>query len=1100
MENTMDPFLISLIWAIGVGVSSVAGKLADKGFDAAAKPVIDKLAGLVKGGLEQAERETKLADAIRAAIEDSTKDLSGFRKPERSESEFAKYAREIGLERLTLKGNRALLDRVIALSLISSSRDDSALVSDALLHELNLEPNQRAPFARFLYHLRVRLNEISEFQPMIRLAHETNMENAARIMIVEIARVGYIVSEIAQTVMTTPEGIKALRVQIVDDTLQFEPYLRRAAEDCNQLQYLGNIDKQYADVTRERALTLMDVYTRLETTGLVERKEDQGPKEFQQEIRASFLEREKPRRLTVIQTVSETDAPRIVLLGDAGSGKSTFVNHLAYCLAQARLGDKLDWLEKLQGWTFGALLPVRVVLRELMAQTDLTREPTADVLWDFIRADLDARGHLQYFDGLQRHLQQRGGILLLDGLDEVTDADKQREFIKAVIEDFERGGLCRVIVTCRPYAYERAEWKLRGFVERSVAPFSPEQIQEFVSAWYHAQRVVFGMSMDDARVKANKLSTAIQNEGYLAELATSPLLLTLMATVHTSKGELPEDRALLYQEVVDLLLDRWQQTKTVGGKAERGLQDYLGVTRTELQETLARVAFQAHQTQGEARPKTRARTDEQAPRAADIQGALLRRALGELVGKDEIKIAEAIRYIRTRAGLLLEKDQERDLFAFPHRQFQEFLAAAYLCQSPDFVLDIQELVDKDALWWRQVFLLAVGRKRPSDYGTSIELLNKMLPALPRHGKRGAPKNAARALLCATGAGEIRLGVKAQSDERYRNAPKKFQQWLVAIIGQELLTLPERAEAGRLLSKLGDARAEVNCEIPTTLPVAAGEFVMGGDGPYDGKPIHPVTLSDFRIGKYPVTNAQFRLFVQGDGYTNRAYWKYDKGWKWKNRKEITKPEYWDDPQWNLENHPVVGVSWYEADAYCEWLNKRLENGDWRFRLPTEAEWEKAASWDDSKKSKRVYAWGDEYEGQKGNVDASGIGRTSAVGLFGNYPSPCGAMDMTGNVWEWCADWYNSEYYQKSPRENPQGPPSGNLRSLRGCAFSDESVFARCASRNWNLPDFRLYAFGFRVVSFPVLTLNSRGGKTFRVSKNPKGLAREDFSGIGNGAHW
>ncbi len=1062
----MDPFLISLIWAIGVGVSSVAGKLADKGFDAAAKPVIDKLAGLVKGGLEQAERETNLANAIRAAIEDSTKDLSGFRKPERSESEFAKYAREIGLERLTLKENRALLDRVIALSLISSSREDASLVSDALLHELNLETNQRAPFARFLYHLRVRLNEISEYQPMMRLAHETNMENAARIMIMEIARVGYIVSEIAQTVTTTPEGVKALRVQIVDDTHLFEPYLRRVAVECNQLQYLGDISKFYANPTEERTLTLADVYTRLETTRTVEREQPEPERsEF------SFLERERTRRETVLEAVSADEAQRVVLLGDAGSGKSTFVNHLAFCLAQARLGDKLDWLEKLQGWTFGALIPVRVVLRELMAQTDLTREPTADVLWDFIRADLDARGHLQYFDGLQRHLQQRGGILLLDGLDEVTDADKQREFIKAVIEDFERGGLCRVIVTCRPYAYERAEWKLRGFVERSVAPFSPEQIQEFVSAWYHAQRVVFGMSMDDARVKANKLSTAIQNEAYLAELATSPLLLTLMATVHTSKGELPEDRALLYQEVVDLLLDRWQQTKTVGGKAERGLQDYLGVTRTELQETLARVAFEAHKTQGEARPKKHAKPGDQTTRATDIQGAQLRHALGELVGKDEIKIAEALRYIRTRAGLLLEKDQERDLFAFPHRQFQEFLAAAYLCQSPDFVLDVLELVEKDALWWRQVYLLAVGRKRPSDYGTSLELLNKMLPTPPRQGKRATPKNARRALLCATGATEIRLRDKAQIDERYRNAPKKFQQWLVAILAQELLTLPERAEAGRLLSKLGDARAEVNWEIPFTVPVAAGEFEMGDDGDADSKPIHPVTLSDFRIGKYPVTNAQFRLFVQGDGYTNRAYWKYDEGWDWKNRNEITKPRFWDDPQWNLENHPVVGVSWYEADAYCEWLNQRLENGDWRFRLPTEAEWEKAASWDSAKKSKRVYAWGDEFDGQKGNVSASEIGRTSVVGLFGNYPSPCGAMDMTGNVWEWCADWYDGKYYENPPQENPQGPSSGIYRVLRGAAFPNGADYARCAFRNWYRPDPRLNHLGFRVVSFPVLTLNS-----------------------------
>jgi len=188
----MDPFLISLIWAIGYGFAGVVGKLADKGIvEPALEPATKKLQTLVKGGYEQAERETNLANAIRAAIEDAGAPAD--------ESEFITYAREIGLERLTLKENRGLLDRVMALSLVVSSPDDTGLVSDALLRELGLQENQRAPVTRFLFYLRRQLNELKEFQPLLRLAHEQNAENAARIMIVEIARVGYIVSEIAQT-------------------------------------------------------------------------------------------------------------------------------------------------------------------------------------------------------------------------------------------------------------------------------------------------------------------------------------------------------------------------------------------------------------------------------------------------------------------------------------------------------------------------------------------------------------------------------------------------------------------------------------------------------------------------------------------------------------------------------------------------------------------------------------------------------------------------------------------------------------------------------------------------------------------------------------
>jgi len=125
----------------------------------------------------------------------------------------------------------------------------------------------------------------------------------------------------------------------------------------------------------------------------------------------------------------------------------------------------------------------------------------------------------------------------------------------------------------------------------------------------------------------------------------------------------------------------------------------------------------------------------------------------------------------------------------------------------------------------------------------------------------------------------------------------------------------------------------------------------------------------------------------------------------------------------------------------------------------------ASWDSAKKSKRVYAWGDEYDGQKGNVGASGIGRTSAVGLFSSHPSPYGALDMTGNVWEWCADWFDENCYANSPQENPQGPSSGNSRVLRGGAFGSESVNARCAYRNWVIPDFRRFSHGFRVAVPP-----------------------------------
>lgn len=1052
----MDPFLISLIWAIGVGVSSVAGKLADKGFDAAAKPVIDKLAGLVKGGLEQAERETKLADAIRAAIEDSTKDLSGFRKPERSESEFAKYAREIGLERLTLKGNRALLDRVIALSLISSSRDDSALVSDALLHELNLEPNQRAPFARFLYHLRVRLNEISEFQPMIRLAHETNMENAARIIILEIAGVRQAVTKIARAVTTDAEGQPAVRIVTSEAAWDARPYLKYLERKFNTMR-LAVFNPKWMG---ESPVTLDEIYTDLDVEERIPLPESERA---QRRERALFDQEHETRRLTALEAISDPTAPKVVLLGYPGSGKSTFVNYLARCLVKEQLEqDSPEGLARLEGWTQGARLPVRIVLREFVAWADAKKIYGASpkTVWDYLAYLLDEKeGFSSDAPRLISFLKREGGIFLFDGLDEVREADRRREWIKQAIESFaDVNESSRFVVTCRPVAYRPPEkqgepdWRLAGFRAHKLATLDQGQIENFIDIWYKTIAPREGQDQTWIDTKTFGLREAVRVP-HLAALADKPLLLTLTATLHAS-NQLPEDRADLYERAVNLLLEDWQQFKQEDN-LEQGTQitlAALGVQLNDLRSALSRVAFEAHAR--EAKSAKEQRKPEAYIGYYELLDGLRAATAGDLTRAERL-----LEYIQTRAGLLLAQDSRT--FTFLHRSFQEFMAARHLTtHNPD---ELAQLVLQDEEWWREVFLLAAGFSRGWQ---ALMYINALCPREIRRDEIPRELELRIALLAAQAGAEIGLQKAAASSPFFATTLTKLQNWLIAILAQELLTLTERAEAGRLLSKLGDARAEVNCEIPTTLPVAAGEFVMGGDGPYDGKPIHYVTLSDFRIGKYPVTNAQFRLFVQGDGYTNRAYWKYDEGWDWKNRNKITKPEYWDDPQWNLENHPVVGVSWYEADAYCEWLTVRDEKNEKRkFRLPTEAEWEKAASWDDSKKSKRVYAWGDEFDGQKGNVSASEIGRTSAVGLFSNYPSPCGAMDMTGNVWEWCADWYDGKYYENPPQENPQGPSSGIYRVRRGAAFFVAAGNARCAYRLRLFPDNRLLYLGFRVAVPP-----------------------------------
>jgi formylglycine-generating enzyme required for sulfatase activity len=210
-------------------------------------------------------------------------------------------------------------------------------------------------------------------------------------------------------------------------------------------------------------------------------------------------------------------------------------------------------------------------------------------------------------------------------------------------------------------------------------------------------------------------------------------------------------------------------------------------------------------------------------------------------------------------------------------------------------------------------------------------------------------------------------------------------------------------------------------------VPAGEFLMGSDDGADEKPPHRVYLDAFSIDKYETTNALYRRFMDA---TNRAA-----------------PWYWSDAKGNGATQPVVGVSWGDADAYCRWAGKRL---------PTEAEWEKAARGTDGRK----YPWGEQWDASRANWGESKLGKTAPVGSYPGGVSPYGAHDMAGNAWEWVADWYDKDYYQRSPERNPKGPDSGSARVLRGGSWFYDAFYLRTANRDGYTPVSRSYVIGFR----------------------------------------
>ncbi len=218
-------------------------------------------------------------------------------------------------------------------------------------------------------------------------------------------------------------------------------------------------------------------------------------------------------------------------------------------------------------------------------------------------------------------------------------------------------------------------------------------------------------------------------------------------------------------------------------------------------------------------------------------------------------------------------------------------------------------------------------------------------------------------------------------------------------------------------------------------------VVAGDFRYGDKKAKASIEKDFWIDVYPVTNSRYKAFIADNGYKTEKLWS-NKGWEWIKRENIHKPKYWTDEKWNQPDYPVVGVSWYEAEAFCKWMTISREDG-YIYRLPTQQEWERAARG----KEGFVYPWGDEFDKEKCNSSASGsgIGHTSRVDRFPNGVSPEGCYDMSGNVWEWTNSFYDDDK---------------DTYVLRGGSCISQAVRCRCAGRDGGGPDDRNDNGGFR----------------------------------------
>ena len=862
-----------------------------------------------------------------------------------------------------------------------------------------------------------------------------------------------------------------------------QAYYLSLANECRRLP-LDTIDPNFVELVGDLSLSLPDVYVDLDGIALDE-EEEQSERTW-----ALHLAQGRGRRRTaLLHMIARRKSARLVILGPVGSGKTCFSNYLTFLMA-----TRAATLPK----SLHDRLVVRFVLRDTADQNrQANTQVAADVFWIALHDDIAMRLGKSAADSLLPHLKSRllseGGLVIFDGLDQVPEVDQLRQALVKAIQDLAAllpENASYVVVTARPHVYAARQVRLAGYSVIGLMPFDREQMNDFTSRWYRAVHSGLGSDRELARERSGSLRIALNQWPRLADLASRPLLLTLMAMMHHRSTQLPQERFVYFEQAVKLLTERWERT----AETKRLISGHLLFTRTQmpaigeelLRTLLEPLAFAAHLRQQEEWDRGELTADIS---MSDV-AAVSKSAEGTL------EPGVTMEFLVQRAGLLVERGE--GIYAFVHHCFQEYLAACCLAKRPNVGQELRRLVYDDPLWWREICSLTSAAINRSGEDNAATVLTDLLPESPDEVTDITETHWRVAAMVGQSLVDLHLITNSEMQPACATIVERTRRWLVRLVEDGQLGSCERAEAGDQLGQLGDPRFDASFFFLPRLyrdepeafkgfvGVPSGTFVMGSPTG-DRKAVENELGNPAQLGipylywicRYPVTVAQFQAFIKDKGYQECIWWT-DIGWAWRNgrwsssdpngsspRPEMRyAPLQWDE-QCNYPNRPVCGICWFEAMAYCKWLDSqwRLSSESasmprrYLIRLATEAEWEKAARSGDA----RNYPWGDQgLDAERASVPGR-IGHTTTVGIYPRGSTLPGLHDMSGNIWEWTYSLYKP--YPYDPFDGRNQREAQDERIVRGGAWTGIQRVARCAYRGKRPPDECDGLTGFRLSISP-----------------------------------